>query len=235
MIIVRPSFTIETELDGPQILWDLAMFARVSYKSEANADKESAESFIKKRMDGGHWTVLEHYSITVRFICNRGVSHELVRHRLASYTQESTRFCNYSKNRFGKEITVISPTWLLSPEKEVKDLSQDEACLYRTWQSAMEMAETAYFTLLKMGAKPQYARGVLPNDLKTEIVMTANLREWRHVFSQRAINRAAHPQIRELMVPLLRTLAAKIPIVFDDLIEQLQKQIHPTAYDHVQI
>lgn len=153
----------------------------------------------------GHEAMLEHEFITVRFICDRGVSHEIVRHRVASYAQESTRYCNYSKDKFGNEITVIRPCYFYEDTEN-----------YRIWKASCEAAEKAYFALLDSDASPQEARSVLPTSLKTEIVMTANLREWRHFFRLRT-SEAAHPQMRELTIPLLRELKSRIPIIFDDI------------------
>lgn len=152
-----------------------------------------------------HEAMIEHASITVKFIVDRGVSHELVRHRIASFAQESTRFCNYSKDKFGNEITIIEPcfnTW--------------DQLLYDTWKESCEWAERYYFNLLNKGASPQEARSVLPNSLKTEVVMTANLREWRHFFKLRTAQ-ATHPQMREVTIPLLNELKEKLPEIFEDI------------------
>jgi thymidylate synthase (FAD) len=152
----------------------------------------------------GHESVLEHEKVTLRLICDRGVSHEIVRHRIGSYSQESTRYCNYAGERFGREITCVRPGFW-------KD---GDACL-ELWRQAMLKAESAYFALLDAGAKPEEARSVLPNSLKTEIVVTYNLREWRH-FLRLRLAPAAHPQIRELAYEIQSALKKTIPIVFDD-------------------
>ena len=148
---------------------------------------------------------MEHFSFTVKFICDRGVSHEIVRHRIASYSQESTRYCNYSKDNFGGEITVIEPCFLIPGTKA-----------YAEWCTLCLNAEIAYFKMLDWGCSPQEARAVLPNSLKTELVMTANIREWRHFLKLRT-SPAAHPQMREVANLLLEELKAKIPVVFDDI------------------
>lgn len=180
---------------------------RTCYKSENKITEDSSKQFVQRLLNSGHHSVIEHISVTVRFICDRGISHELVRHRLASYSQESTRYANYSKSKFGSEITVIRP------------LFWDEASpQYRQWFTAMENAERAYMKLIEMGAPAEQARTVLPNSLKTEVVMTCNLREWRNVLNLRC-SKAAHPQIREIMLPLLNEFKNKIPVVFDDLYE----------------
>lgn len=152
--------------------------------------------------------MVEHSSLSVRFIVDRGVSHELVRHRIASFAQESTRYCNYSKDKFDNGVTFIKPFFFDENEKS-------NSC-YELWEIAMSTAETCYLQLLKSGATPQEARSVLPNSTKTEIVITANYREWRNFFKLRTAP-AAHPQMREVTVPLLRELKEKLPIIFDDI------------------
>ena len=181
---------------------------RVSYKSESAITPESAGEFIRRRIAEEHGAVLEHTVMTVRFTVDRGVSHELVRHRLASFTQESTRYCNYSKGKFGHEITVIKPCFWA-----------EDSELYRKWKAACELAEGAYFALLEGGATPEKARSVLPNSLKTEVVMTANAREWRHIFKLRAAGTTGkpHPQMLEVMVPLLNEVKGYMPDLFGDI------------------
>lgn len=205
MRIIKPSFEILTPIDADTILKHIELCGRTCYKSEKNITDESCNAFVKSIIKRGHEAVLEHFNITVRFICDRGVSHEIVRHRLASYCQESTRYCNYSKDDFSGEITVIEPYYLVP-----NTFAHDE------WKHACRQAESAYFNLLEWGCTPQEARAVLPNSLKTEVVMTANLREWRHFFRLRCAA-AAHPQMREIAAPLLMALQKKLPVVFDDL------------------
>ena len=205
MKIIKPSHAIETPLDGNYILKHIERCGRTCYKSEHKIVPGSAEAFVAHIIKRGHESVLEHFSITVRIVCDRGVSHELVRHRIASFSQESTRYCNYGKDDFDREITVIKPCVFVV-----------DTPAYTSWVQAMSYAETSYFSLLAWGCSPQEARTVLPNSLKTEVVITANLREWRTIFNQRtAVD--AHPQMREIMRPLLRDLRAKLPIVFDDV------------------
>ena len=208
MQIIQPSVEIMSAVDGQAILRHLEVVGRTCYKSEGLITDTSAETFVRKLIARGHEAIIEHESISVRFICDRGVSHELVRHRLASYAQESTRYCNYSKARFKSEITVIKPCFLMEGTEA-----------YRQWEWAMHRAECAYFDLLDIGLSPQEARCVLPNSLKTEAVMTANLREWRTVLRLRC-SKAAHPQMREVMLMLLEKLHAAIPVVFDDIYEE---------------
>lgn len=205
MKIISPSHEILAIPESSTILKSIELAGRTCYKSEDLIDQNSAKDFVQKILASGHHSVIEHINITVRFICDRGVSHELVRHRLASYSQESTRYANYSKQKFGREITVVKPFFW-----------KDGSLEYSVWLSAMKRAEEAYMKLIDAGASPEEARSVLPNSLKTEIVMTCNIREWRHVLSLRC-SPAAHPQMRELMLPLLRELAGRIPVLFEDL------------------
>ena len=205
MRIISPSHEILFLPPPDEILKLIETAGRTCYKSEDRIGPDSAEPFIKRIVDSGHESVIEHGVCTVRFVCDRGVSHELVRHRLAAYSQESTRYANYAREKFGREITVIKPCFWA-----------EDSRMYAQWREAMEQAEIAYMQLLDQGAKAQEARSVLPNSLKTEVVMTANLREWRHVLKLRC-SRPAHPQIRELMLPLLTEFKDRIPVLFDDL------------------
>lgn len=205
MIVIEPSFEILQEVDSWEILKRLERIGRVCYKSEGKITDTSCESFLSNIIARGHESVIEHEKLTVKFICDRGVSHELVRHRLASYSQESTRYCNYSKDRFGSELTFIKPCFW-----------QEDSEAYRVWEQAMAEAERGYFRLLELGASPQEARSLLPNSLKTEIVATMDLREWRHFFKMRAAP-AAHPQMRQIAGALLRDLQQRLPVIFGDI------------------
>ena len=184
---------------------------RICYKSEDKITDDSAKKFVENLIKRGHEAMLEHSSLSVKFICDRGVSHELVRHRLASFAQESTRYCNYSQDKFGKELTFIKPKFF-----------EEGTDSYKYWENAMADAENYYFSMLDFGCTPQEARSVLPNSIKTEIVMTANYREWRHFFWLRAAHKTgpAHPQMEELTVPLLYEVSGLIPVVFDDIVEK---------------
>ncbi len=210
MKIIKPSVEFITPVDGATILRRLEECGRVCYKSEDRITDDSAAKFVRGIIKRGHEAVLEHCSFTVKFTCDRGVSHELVRHRIASFCQESTRYCNYSKDKFGTEITVIEPCFLL-PDTDG----------YRIWRESCETAEEAYFSMLGWGCSPQEARSVLPNSLKTEVVMTANIREWRHFLRLRC-STAAHPQMREVATQLLEECCRLMPDLFDDVREGLK-------------
>ena len=205
MKVINASYSIETPINGAEVLRQIERAGRTCYKSEALMNETSAEDFVRMLIKCGHESVLEHASITVLFVCDRGVSHEIVRHRLASFSQESTRYCNYSGDKFGSELTFIKPCFLKEGTSE-----------FGSWIMAINFSEFAYFDMLAEGCTPQEARSVLPNSTKTEVVMTANLREWRHFLKLRTA-KAAHPQMRELTVPLLHELQRQVPVVFDDI------------------
>lgn len=205
MKIIEPSVEIITPIDYNYILQHLEKCGRICYKSEDRITEKSAETFIKNIIVRGHEAVLEHFSFTVKFICDRGVSHEIVRHRIASFCQESTRYCNYSNDKFDNEITVIKPNFF-----------DENTKAYKSWFYSCCFAEKNYFYLLKQGCTPQEARAVLPNSLKTELVMTANVREWRHFLKLRTAP-VAHPQMREIANLLLNECVSQMPILFYDL------------------
>ena len=205
MKIIPPSFELLDCPDGAALLQKIELAGRVCYKSEARITPDSAFGFIRRILENGHESVLEHEKLSARIVCDRGVSHEIVRHRIASYSQESTRYCNYSLNKYQNELTFIRPFfWNDDPEK------------LQIWKDAMAMAEHSYLALIAKGSSPQEARSVLPNSLKTEIVVTMNMREWRHFFKLRAAA-AAHPQMREIAVPMLKSFQEAVPVIFDDI------------------
>ena len=216
MKIIRAGYKIVSNVDGVKILKNIEKIGRTCYKSEDRITDNSASEFVKMLIDKGHEAVIEHEFITVKFICDRGVSHELVRHRLASFVQESTRYCNYSKDKFGNELTFVKPPFLTRPSQNKKRWS--DYLVAEHWQNAMRQAEYFYLDMIDRGLKPEEARSVLPNSLKTEVIMTANLREWRHFFKLRT-GKTAHPQMREITIPLLGELKEKIPVVFGDIIK----------------
>ncbi len=207
MKIIKPSFVFMQEFDGPEILKRLERAGRVCYKSEDKITQDSAEKFLANIINRGHESVLEHEKITVSVVCDRGVTHELVRHRIASYSQESTRYCNYCDEKFGSELTFIKPCFW-----EENDPN------FFIWSEQMQEIEKTYNHLIDNGATPQEARSVLPNSLKTEIVITMNIREWRHFFKLRTAP-VAHPQMREIATMLL-TEFKKIPVLFDDIVAE---------------
>lgn len=227
MRIIKPSYEILTDLNQNYLkLIELA--GRTCYKSEDKITENSSREFAKMLMSRGHYSVIEHGYFSVRFIVSRGFTHELVRHRLASYSQESTRYCNYTKDKFG-HITFIVPEELESDiEFGITDSMNLLTSLvyvqsnnqylkpFEEWLFAMASSEIRYFNMIEQKISPQIARGVLPIDLKTEIIVTANLREWNHIFNLRT-SKAAHPQMRQLMIPLLQEVQQKIPVLYDNI------------------
>ncbi|MBR4983252.1 MAG: FAD-dependent thymidylate synthase [Lachnospiraceae bacterium] len=205
MRVIEPWFEILDEIKGEEMLKRIERIGRVCYKSEDKITEDSAVKFVGNILRSGHESVIEHEKISVRIVCDRGVTHEVVRHRIASYSQESTRYCNYSKEKFGKELTFVKPLYW---EEDCKE--------YKLWLDTMQNIEDTYNKLIEMGAEAQQARSVLPNSLKTEIVVTMNLREWRHFFKLRTAKRA-HPQMREIACPLLEAFKKVVPVIFDDI------------------
>ena len=205
MKIISPQIEIISPIDGNYILRFLERCGRISYKSEDKITSESSRKFLEMIIKNGHLSVIEHFAVSVKIICDRGVSHELVRHRIASYTQESTRYCNYSKSKFGSELTVIKPCYF-----------NENSEGYFIWAESIKIIEANYIRLLNLGHTPQEARSILPNSLKTEIITTMNLREWRHFFELRC-SPNAHPQMQEIASMILMEFNKKIPIIFEDL------------------
>lgn len=203
MKIAQPTFQIKEYTRN--LTKNIESAGRKCWRSEDRIEEGSDIKFIEMLKGVNHSSVLEHGSITVEFETDRGVSHELVRHRIASFSQSSTRYCNYSGTKFGGEITVIEPFFYIGREKE-----------YADWKMCCETSESMYMALLAYGSKAQEARSVLPNSLKTEIVVTTNPREWRHILELRTSS-AAHPQIRQIMCPLLDTFREKWPVLFNDV------------------
>lgn len=183
------------------LLTTIELAGRTCYKTEDKITDASSTKFVEMLISKGHHAMIEFGDIIVRFITNRGVTHELVRHRLCSFAQESTRYVTYNG-----DMEFIRPIWFdsWSPLERL------------TWYRQMEESEKAYKTLIEAGSQAQQAREVLPNSLKTEIVVKCNIREWRYLFTLRC-SKAAHPQIRELMIKLLKDLKTKLPVVFDDI------------------
>ena len=213
MHIIKPYYEIITPAEFTSenveaIYKKIEAAGRTCYKSEDKIASGTAEKFVAAMVRNGHEAMLEHANMTIKFVVDRGVSHELVRHRLCSFAQESTRYCNYSKDKFGTEITFIKPCFYSEGSE-----------MYETWKQAVATAEFRYFQLLCIGSTPEQARSVLPNSLKTEIVMTANMREWRNILKLRAAGErgAPHPQMLEIMVPLLNELREKLPALFTDI------------------
>ena len=218
---IKASYEILTPISegGIKELQHIEKIGRVCYKSEdyITEDGESARKFVAMLIRNGHEAMIEHSFLSVKFTVDRGVNHELVRHRIASFAQESTRYCNYAKDKFGAECAFIDLEPGIMLDNKMKKMSGEEIALVMAeWTSAMEDAERHYMRLLELGATPQIARAVLPNSTKTEITVSANYREWRNFFKLR-VPADVHPQMREVTIPLLKELKGMIPVIFDDI------------------
>lgn len=210
MEVVTPYARISDDIDGVALLRKIEKIARVSHRSEDRQTEASYERFLRfVLLTRGDWSIAEHASVTVEALIDRGITHEWVRHRLASYTQESTRFVRYEKG-----IKVICPPSI--PTAGVVADPDSGYDKFVAWEWGMQRAEQSYLELLRLGITPQEARGALPHNLASLIYTTCNLRQWRHFFLMRT-TREAHPQIREVSIPLLREFQEKIPILFEDI------------------
>ena len=205
MKIIEPSVELINDIDAEKILRHIELAGRVCYKSESRISDKTAEKFIANIIKSGHESVIEHISLTFKIVCDRGVTHEIVRHRLASYSQESSRYCDYSNDKFGNELTFIKPCFWTEDDEN-----------FLLWKNTMAQLEKTYLEMRKNGARPEQARSILPNSLKTEIFMTCNLREWRHFLKLRTAQRA-HPQMREVALKIYNILNEKLPILFSDI------------------
>ncbi len=227
MRFIKPSYKIIDPLNPEYIIRKIEKCGRICYKSDESDEFEKAKEFVRKRIETKHDSIIEHFSFSVIFIIDRGISHEMVRHRLASFSQESTRYVNFCKNKFGNQLTFIIPEWLPDLEEgEYYYNISNEVChdkkpfvideITSKFIKELLEIENLYMTLIKNGWTPEKARYILPNGIKTEIVVTANLREWRHILKLRT-EVYSHPQMREIMRPLVSELKSKIPIIFDDI------------------
>jgi len=216
MKTVKARVELLEPIDRMRTLKILERIGRVAYKSEDKITDQSAASFIGMIVKRGHFSVLEHISVTVHVICDRGVSHEWVRHRLAAYTQESTRYCNYAKDKHDGQITFIEPEfmWNGQPGVEAGSVGQKEDL----WVRTVSEIEDNYLSLIALGATPQAARSILPNSLKTEFYATMNLRSWLHFFELRTAP-GAHPQMREVAIPLQKKFQEVLPEIFGEVVD----------------
>lgn len=205
MKIIQAKAEPAQEIDAREIMSRIERAGRVCYKSESKISDKSAEKFIANIIRSGHESVIEHAAVTFKIICDRGVTHEIVRHRIASYSQESTRYCDYSNEKFSGELTFIKPCFWSDDDEN-----------FLLWKSAMEEIEKIYLQMRKNGVRPEQARSILPNSLKTEIFVTMNLREWRHFLKLRTAPRA-HPQMREVAIQIYKILSEKLPVIFSDI------------------
>ncbi len=203
--IVSPNIEVITPLDGDYILKHLERCARNCYKSEDKITADSAQKMIKKLIDLGHEAMIEHFSVTVKLTTDVGAYKDLTRHRHASFAIESTRFCNYSKGKYGNELTFMKPSNM-----------EEGSDIYNIWYQAMADIEKHYLSMAAKGAAVDQLRMLLPHSTKADVFMTANLREWRHIFKLRCAP-ATHPSVREIMTMLLNEFRSQLPVLFDDI------------------
>ena len=204
MKIIKPWIEVEN-FDGKQIMKNIERACRACYRSENLITEESYKNLLKNCINRGHESVLEHEKITIRMCCDVGVYKDLTRHRFASFSIESTRYCNYSKDKFDRELKVIKPCNI-----------DEDSNLYAFWKNTMERIEMNYLHMTDNGATPDQMRMILPHSTAAEVTMTANIREWRHILSLRCA-KMTHPAIRQLLIPLLLKFKEEMPELFDNI------------------
>ena len=204
MKIIKPKIYVEN-IDGIKVMKRIERACRTCYRSEGSIDDESYKRLIKNCINRGHESVLEHEKVTIRMICDIGVYKDLTRHRFGSFSIESTRYCNYGKDKFENEIKFIEPV-------NIDKTSE----LYKDWYRTVDFIEQEYVRMSRMGATPDQMRMILPHSTAAEVTMTANIREWRHILKLRA-SKMAHPAIQQLMIPLLLHFKTIMPELFSDI------------------
>jgi thymidylate synthase (FAD) len=216
MKIIDPTFeyiSAPTRVEAYEII---ATAMRNCYRAELNAMPATDEKMVEKAMKERHLSLLEFVDVSVNITCDRGVTHELVRHRLCSFAQESTRYCNYSGEKFGRELTFVYPWWTCNA-------GALDTKKYAIWEDAMRTAEARYMQMLDEGGSAQEARSVLPNSLAAKIAVKANLREWIHIFRMRC-DTPAHPDMRVTMMPILISMLDLYPVVFQPVYNWLSQK-----------
>ncbi|MGN1301498.1 MAG: FAD-dependent thymidylate synthase [Clostridia bacterium] len=204
MQIVDPYIQVE-KVDGTQIMKNIERACRTCYRSEGKITEESYKTLLKNCITRGHESVLEHEKVTIRMYCDLGVYKDITRHRIASFSIESTRYCNYGKDKFGNELKFIKPCNM-----------EEGTELYKLWEDACKNIEKDYIEMSNLGALPDQLRMILPHSIAAEVTMTANIREWKHILSLRASSHT-HPSIRQLMIPLLLHFKQIMPEIFEDV------------------
>ncbi len=203
MRIVEPWIKVE-KFDGKQIMKRIERACRTCYRSEGKITEDSYKNLIKNCITSGHESVLEHEKVTVRIYNDVGSYKDLTRHRFASFSIESTRYCSYDKDKYGNEIAVMNPVYI--EDKEI----------YAAWKKAMEEMEKGYMEMRKLGATVDMCRELLPHSAAGEYTMTANIREWKHILKLRTSSHV-HPAIRQVMIPLLKYFKEQMPEIFDTI------------------
>ena len=214
MKIVEPWVEVE-KIDGTKIMKRIERACRTCYRSEGKITEDSYKNLIKNCITRGHESVLEHEKVTVRIYSDIGSYKDLTRHRFASFSVESTRYCSYDKDKYGNEIKFINPVYI------------EDKKVYELWQKTMQEIEKKYIEMKKLGATTDMCREVLPHSTAAEYTMTANIREWKHIFSLRA-NNHVHPSIRQIMIPLLKYFQKEMPEIFGDI--EYDTEFNPEYY-----
>ena len=204
MQIVDPYIQVE-KVDGLKIMKNIERACRTCYRSEGKISEESYKTLLNNCITRGHESVLEHEKITIRMFCDIVVYKDLTRHRIASFSIESTRYCNYGKDKFNNEIKFIKPCNMEGGTE-----------LYTKWENTCKEIEKNYIEMSKLGALPDQLRMILPHSTAAEVTMTANIREWKHILNLRASSHT-HPSIRQLMIPLLLHFKEIMPEIFEDV------------------
>ena len=204
MKIIEPEIIIDN-FDSVQIMQNLERACRTCYRSEDKITDESYKTLLKNCINRGHESILEHEKITIRMVCDIGVYKDLTRHRHASFSIESTRYCNYGKDKFDNEIKFIRPCNI------------DENTLpYQYWKDALITIEHNYIMMGNCGCTPDQMRMILPHSTAALVTMTANIREWKHILELRA-SKHTHPSVQQLMIPLLLEFKKTMPEIFDNI------------------
>lgn len=219
MRIVEPWIKVE-KIDGKQIMKRIERACRTCYRSEGKITEDSYKKLIKNCITSGHESVLEHEKVTVRIYSNIGSYKDLTRHRFASFSVESTRYCSYDKDKYGNEIAIMNPVYI--EDKEV----------YEVWKKTMEEMEKGYMEMKRLGASTDMCREVLPHSTAGEYTMTANIREWKHILKLRT-NKRVHPSIRQVLIPLLKYFKEQMPEIFDDV--EYDEEFNPKYYAKLSI
>ena len=212
MRLVEPWIKVEN-FDGVKIMKRIERACRTCYRSEDKISEESYKNLLTNCLNRGHESVLEHEKITVRIYSD--TYKDLTRHRFASFSVESTRYCSYNKDKYGNEIAVVNPVYI--EDKEV----------FETWKKAIEDMEKAYMKMKELGASTDMCREILPHSTAAEYTMTANIREWKHILELRTTNHV-HPAIRQVLIPLLLLFKEQMPEIFGDI--EYDKEFNPKYY-----
>ncbi len=214
MRLVEPWIKVEN-FDGVKIMKRIERACRTCYRSEDKISDESYKNLLTNCLNRGHESVLEHEKITVRIYSDIGTYKDLTRHRFASFSVESTRYCSYNKDKYGNEIAVVNPVYM--EDKEV----------FETWKKAIEDMEKAYMKMKELGASTDMCREILPHSTAAEYTMTANIREWKHILELRTTNHV-HPAIRQVLIPLLLLFKEQMPEIFGDI--EYDTEFNPKYY-----